>query len=411
MNDEAPDEVFFREWAGRGPAEHRSITRAREVAAALDVLGRGAPVLTVVGSKGKGTAATYASATLGAAGLRVCTVTSPGLRSNRERIRLDGEAISEAELRSLAKRVERAVEGLPEGRDGYLSPAGLFLLAGLLHARDAAADALVLEAGMGGRSDEVALFPADVVAITPVFGEHLGVLGDTPAEIAAEKAGVVSPGTTRAVLSAPQSGPVARALPAATEYATGTGLPSRLLPDGLTRPSAELGVAAASRLLDLRGLPRPSAERLGAVLSTVALPGRLSCHALPGTSTEVLADAAIDRTGVCAALTAAHARWGGIDHVLLCLPDHKDLEGAVAALAGLPVTYVRLPYDHLAFTRPLPPAWRVAGSEDLTRERVAGLGRRVLALGTVYFVGLVLDLADAPTGVTWTSRPASGSGA
>ncbi|NEA21879.1 hypothetical protein G3I70_05105, partial [Actinomadura bangladeshensis] len=227
-------DVFFREWEHRAPGETRDVGRARTLAGALGVLTPDAPVLTVVGSKGKGTTATYASAFLAAAGRRVCTVTSPGLRTNRDRIRIDGRAVSETELASLADALDEAIGTLPPPSDGYLSPSGLFLIAGLLHARQVGADVLVLEAGMGGRSDEVALFPPDVAAITPVFLEHVGVLGDTEAEIAREKFGVAGPGTV--VLSAPQSPPVAAVLDGAEVVGPGgSGLPDRLLPAGLGR--------------------------------------------------------------------------------------------------------------------------------------------------------------------------------
>src|SRR5690606_22542879 len=173
----------------------RDIARAAALAGVLGLLAPDAPVLTVVGSKGKGTAATYASAFLAAAGLRVCTVTSPALRSNRERIRVDGRAVAEAELASLADALDEAVAALPPPSGGYLSPSGLFTLAGVLHARRTGADAIVLEAGMGGRSDEAALFTPDVAAITPVLLAHAGVLGGTPAEVAAEKRGGAGPDT------------------------------------------------------------------------------------------------------------------------------------------------------------------------------------------------------------------------
>ena len=83
--------------------------------------------------------------------------------------------------------------------------------------------------------------------------------------------------------------------------------------------------------------------------------------------------------------------------MLICLPDHKDVQGAISELAGLPVTFVRLPDEHLRFTHPLPAGWAVIDTAQLTREFVAGLGRRVIALGTVYFAGRVLDLVDADT--------------
>ncbi|GGV40317.1 hypothetical protein GCM10010182_76140 [Actinomadura cremea] len=402
------DAVFFREWEGRARGERRSLARARALADALGVLPPGAPVLTVVGSKGKGTAAVYASAYLAAAGLRVCTVTSPGLRTNRDRIRIDGRAVTSAELAALAEVLERRTAGLPERSDGYLSPAGLFMLAGLVHARRAEAGAIVLEAGMGGRSDEVSLVRADVAAITPVFREHAEVLGDTPAEIAREKRGVAGPGTR--IVSAPQTPEVTRALAPVEVMSPGDPDFLDVLPSGLGRTSAELGIAAARRLL---GRDAP-AEEAREVLASVVLPGRLSAHPVPGSGAEVLVDSAIDRTGVRAALAAARGRWGGVDHVLVCLPDHKDLDGAVAALDGLAVTFVRLPLPHLRFDRPLPRAWRVVEAAEVTPGTIAALGPRVLALGTVYFTGLVLDAVDAGTErlfVSAAARRPPGSGA
>ncbi|XVQ09181.1 hypothetical protein ACQP1W_42660 [Spirillospora sp. CA-255316] len=402
------EEVFFREWGLRAPGERRSLERARALAEVLGLPDADRPVLAVVGSKGKGTAATYASAVLAAAGLRTGTVTSPAYRSNRERIRVDGEAIGEADLSGLAERLGDAMRRLPRRTRGYLSPSGLFLLAGALHAREAGLDVLVLEAGMGGRSDEVSLFPPAVAAITPVFREHAGVLGDTVAEIAAEKAGAVAPGT-RAVVTAPQAGEAAAALAGTVRQITGgavepeplrpagSGLPAELLPAGLARTSAETGHLAALRLLEALDRAAPAAPRLRAVLGTITLPGRLSWHTVPGSGTVLLVDSAIDRAGIAVALAAARARWGTVDHAVVCLPDHKDLDGAVAELGGLPVTYARLPYDHLSFSRPLPEAWEVADAADLTPQRLAGLGRRVVVLGTVYFVGLVLGMAGADT--------------
>lgn len=404
-------DIFAREWRRRAPGESRSHARARTLAGLLGVLSPDVPVLTVVGSKGKGTAATYASAFLAAAGLRVCTVTSPGLRDARDRIRIDGRSVSEDELASLGERVGRAMDAVPPG-DGYLAPSGLFTIAGVLHARDAGAGALVLEAGMGGRSDEVSLFPPDAVAITPIFLEHAGVLGDTAAQISREKLGVAGP-RTRAVLSAPQSPDVAGELAGRVAYVPpgGSGLPAGLLPTGLGRVNAEVGVAAARRL---PGVAEPPVERLHTVLSTVVLPGRLSWHPVPGSATTVLVDSAINRTGVAAALAAARDRWGTIDHAVVCLPDHKDLDGAIAELDGLPVTFVRLPIPRLRFTRALPPSWDVVDAAAVTPASLATLGHRVVALGTVYFTGLVLGVVGADTRRLFTAsaspRP-GGSGA
>ncbi|MCW2944043.1 MAG: fgs1 [Actinoallomurus sp.] len=403
---EAAD-AFYTEWRRHRPGERRNVERAGLLADALGARVPGVPVLTVVGSKGKGTAATYASAYLAANGRRVVTVTSPALRGDAERIRVDGVAISEEELGELGRRLRDASGALPAANEGYLSPSGLFTLAGLLHARAVGSDIVVLEAGMGGVSDDVSLFTPAVVAITEVFGEHLGVLGDTAAAIAADKAGVATAATS-AVVSLPQSPSVTAAIAATVAARTGggveviapgaSGVPDRLLPSGLGRMNAELGCVAARRLLGATGRPDVSGDRLTRVLSSVTLPGRCSWHPVPGTGTMVLIDSAIDRTGAAAALTEAYRHWSQVDHVVVCLPDHKDVPGVVAELAGLPVTYVRMP-DHrnLRFTRPVPAGWSVVDTTELSRERLASLGTRIVVLGTVYFTGWVLDLIGAET--------------
>jgi dihydrofolate synthase / folylpolyglutamate synthase len=403
--------VFWAEWDRRAAGESRDIERARSLAKALGIDDPKRPVLTVVGSKGKGAAATYASAYLVAAGSRVVTVTSPRLRVITDRIRVDGQAIAEKDLVRLAERLEEARQTLPPYRPGrgYLSPSGLFIAAGVLHAMAVEADIMVLEAGMGGASDEVSLFAPTVVAITSVFGEHLGVLGDTPAEIAADKAGVVAT-NTEVVISMPQDPPVESAIKSRVAAVPGgrasvetvepdtSGIPARLLPLGLSRRNAELGCVAAQHLLDVTGRMAPAGDQLTEVLASVILPGRASWHDVPGTSSRLFADAAINRAGVAAALTEVTRHWTGIDRILLSMPDHKDVEGTILELADLPVTFVRLDdKPRLRFTHALPSNWEVVDVGVIDRDFLAARGRRLVALGTGYFIACVLDLVDADT--------------
>jgi dihydrofolate synthase/folylpolyglutamate synthase len=433
------DTAFFREWDSRRPGQRRSLDRARTVRDLLGLAGHHPPVLTMVGSKGKGTAASYASAYLAAAGHRVVTVTSPSLRSTTERLRVDGTAVSGPVLARLGRVLAGAVRRLPPHRDGpgYLSPSGLFTLAGLLLARERSAGYLVLEAGRGGASDEVSLVDPIVVAVTPIFAEHLAELGGSPAAIVADKAGVVGPGT-RAVVVGPQPDPATSGLvreqvaartggrltieelePAGSGRPTGpepepapaplggwepAGPPDRVWPPGLGRANARLGCLAAARLLAATGRPPPLEPALTATLGSVRLPGRLSTHPVPGTGARVVLDAAVSPAGFRTALAYAEAALGGVDHVLLSLPDDKDLPGATAELAGRPVTFVPVPASHLRFTRPLPPGWHRLAAARLDPARLAGLGTRLLALGTVSFIGRLLDLLDAPTAVAFRPR-------
>ncbi|GAA0990311.1 hypothetical protein GCM10009555_075810 [Acrocarpospora macrocephala] len=319
---------------------------------------------------------------------------------------MDGAAISAAELTSLGDRIGHGLQRLP-GRDrlpGYLAPAGLFTIAGVLFAEQVEADYLVLEAGMGGGSDEVSIFPALVVAIAEIFAEHVGVLGDTPVEIAQEKASVVS-SQTKAVVSLPQQPSVREAIEMVVRQKANLkldvldagALPAELLPPSYGRWNAELGCAAASTMVSLLGRESPAPGDLQRVLESVRLPGRLSHHVVPDSETEVYIDSAISRAGIATALTMAHQRWDTIDHVLLCLPDHKDVEGAIIELADYPVTFVRLSDAHFSFTKALPNEWPIVDEEEITPTFLSGLGKRVLSLGTVFFSGMMLNVLNAPT--------------
>ncbi|MGW9349168.1 hypothetical protein [Nocardiopsis flavescens] len=409
-----PDlDPFFAEWSGRAPGAVRSLERARTLMRSLGLEDDRPPVLGVVGSKGKGTTATSAAAALSSAGLRTVLATGPSFRSYRERVRVDGASVSDAVLEGLGARIERARRALPDPVEagGYLAPSGLFLMAALLHARDTGADVCVLEAGMGGHRDELRLIGPEVVALGAVFAEHLGVLGDTVPEIAREKARVAG-GRTRALVRLPQTPEVAAAVDAALEEATGGRVrarvadprtpgaepPPELRPPGLSAASGVLGTAAAALVLEHLSRGPLDPVRLHAVMRTLRLPARLSRHPVPGAAgAEAILDSAIDRVGVAAALEHARAVWGGVDHVLLCLPDHKDVPGAVEVLGDLPVTTVRLPEAHLRFEYAPPAHWGRVDAGDLTPSRVAALGRRVLALGTVYFTGRMAGVLDVPT--------------
>ena len=390
------DQAFFTErLARRGGGQRRSLLRARALAPHLGVhLDRWCAhperVVTVVGSKGKGTAATFASAALAGAGLRVGPLTSPGLRRNRERIRVDGLAVSRHDYQALVGEVSatlaRVANLLPD--DGYLSPSGLFTLSALRHFADRGCDAVVLEAGMGGASDEVALVTPGVVVVTPILSEHIGILGDTVAEIATEKAGVIT-AATHDVVAADQSDPGART--AVRLAARRHGCPVHRVVAGADQPAPELaygfgglnarlGVVAALRLLQLAGLTEPEPAALDAWLRSVRLPGRLSHHRHGGQDWVI--DCATNPAAIATAIAHATATVGPPTTVLTFVPHHRDADPLLAALRGQAVVRV--------------PGGRSTGGPGggavmrLDQVDLGGLGPRVLALGPVYFVGELL---------------------
>ncbi len=161
----------------------------------------------IAGSKGKGSVAAMVESILRAAKLRTGLFTSPHLHSYTERVRIDGRPLAEDEWSRLTATVRDAVEAqgpLPDGRN--LVTFDLLTALAFLAFREHAVDCQVLEVGLGGRVDSTNVFETkEVSAVTAVGLEHTEVLGNTVEEIAAEKAGVIRPGSTVVIGPQPQA--------------------------------------------------------------------------------------------------------------------------------------------------------------------------------------------------------------
>ena len=147
------------------------------------------PVIHVAGTNGKGSTVATLRAIAEAAGLKVHVFTSPHLVRFVERIRLAGDLIGEEHLAKVLERVEAANGGLPITFFEITAAAALAAFA------ETPADLCIIEVGLGGLLDatNVVSKPA-VCVITPVDMDHREFLGDTIAQIAAEKAGILKPG-------------------------------------------------------------------------------------------------------------------------------------------------------------------------------------------------------------------------
>jgi dihydrofolate synthase/folylpolyglutamate synthase len=148
-----------------------------------------APVIHVAGTNGKGSVTAFLRAMLEAQNLRVNVYTSPHLVSFRERIRLAGSLIRESELCALLEECERVNAGQP------ITFFEITTAAALLAFSRHPADVLVLEVGMGGKTDATNVISRPrATVITPVGLDHCEFLGGTLADIAAEKAGIIRAG-------------------------------------------------------------------------------------------------------------------------------------------------------------------------------------------------------------------------
>ena len=154
--------------------------------------------LHVAGTNGKGSTCAMMDSILRAAGHRTALYTSPHLVDFRERIRLDGAMIPE-------DAVAEGLTLLREAAAGWDHAPTFFELTTVLAAwwfARQGADFVVWETGMGGRLDATNAVTPLVSVITPIGLDHQKWLGDTLAQIAAEKAGIIKPGVP--VVSAPQ---------------------------------------------------------------------------------------------------------------------------------------------------------------------------------------------------------------
>lgn len=162
------------------------------------------PAVQIAGTNGKGSTAVTLDSICRAAGIRTGLFTSPHLISITERIIIDGQQISEADFAAFTTQVKTTAEGLVAA--GRLETLPTFFeqvtAIALLAFREAKVDLAILETGLGGRLDSTTAAGADIVAITPIAMDHQEYLGNSLAEIAAEKAAIIRPGVTAII--APQ---------------------------------------------------------------------------------------------------------------------------------------------------------------------------------------------------------------
>jgi dihydrofolate synthase / folylpolyglutamate synthase len=163
----------------------------------------GTRTVHIAGTKGKGSTAAMISQTLIAAGYKTGLFTSPHLHTIRERITINGEMISEVDFAALVAEIKSIVESVNEQAIfGKLTTFEILTAVVFTYFQKKRVDFQVLEVGMGGRLDATNVAKPDVCVITSLSLDHTEILGNSLAEIAAEKAGIIKAGCI--VISAPQ---------------------------------------------------------------------------------------------------------------------------------------------------------------------------------------------------------------
>lgn len=160
----------------------------RDLLSALGDPQQGVPTILVAGTNGKGSTSAALASLLTAAGFRCGLYTSPHLEHVEERLRIDGVAITAAELGRHLRRVLDAAGSAPPTYFESLTAAAW------LHFAAHRADAAVFEVGLGGRLDATNVSEPVLSVITQIARDHAQQLGWTLTSIAGEKAGVMRPG-------------------------------------------------------------------------------------------------------------------------------------------------------------------------------------------------------------------------
>ncbi len=175
------------------------------IGALLEMLGSphlGVPTVHVAGTKGKGSTTAMVASILNAAGLSTGLFTSPHLHTFRERIRVGGQPIPEDEFAGLVEALWPAVEEMRRTGHGRVTVFELLTAMAFHCFREHGVGAQVIEVGLGGRLDSTNVVQPLACGITSLGLDHTEVLGDTLAEIAMEKAGIIKQGVP--VVCAPQ---------------------------------------------------------------------------------------------------------------------------------------------------------------------------------------------------------------
>jgi len=160
--------------------------------------------ILIAGTNGKGSTAATLAWILQTAGHRTGLYTSPHLQRINERIRVNGEQVSDPEFAEIHDRIERiATELVSDGKLPHL-PSFFEMLTAMAfeYFASAGVEIAVLEVGMGGRLDATNIVDPCISVITDVALDHQQFLGNTIGEIAKEKAGIIR--TNGTVVMLPQ---------------------------------------------------------------------------------------------------------------------------------------------------------------------------------------------------------------
>ena len=390
------------------------LSRVREVWRRMHTEDFSCPVITVAGTNGKGSCVAMLQSIYREAGYVVASYTSPHLWRYNERIQINGEPASDAEICEAFARVDTARQdiSLTYFEFGTLAALDIF--------KQHALDVIILEVGLGGRLDAVNIIDADVALITSIDLDHTQWLGTDRASIAREKAGilrasnigiVVDPAPPASLLDYAQSlgnrllclGQTFSFTQEQGSWSWHSGAIHRVgLPQPALAGEHQLRNAAGVMML-LESLQSPLPVSLAQIrhgLLAVRLPARF--HLLPGKVTQIYDVAHNPAAASQLALTLESMHAGGAVHAVFSALADKDLAGIVAPMCEVvtywyiaPLNTVRAAnlQDMLAALSRVCPQARIAQCEDL-EAAYAMANQRALSGDTVVVYGSFYTVAQ-----------------
>lgn len=372
---ELSDDAFFQKDAdevyaellgriGEGNPQPR-LAPTRRVVELLGDPQRAYPIIHITGTNGKTSTSRITESILRAYGLRTGLLTSPHLVRVNERIVIDGEPISNeafvANYRDIQPYLEMVDVELQAANDVPLTFFEAFTALAYASFADAPVDVAVIEVGLGGEWDSTNVADGQVAVFTPISLDHMSRLGNTVAEIAATKSGIIKPAAF--VVSAAQPPTALSELERAAELTE-----SSLAVQGTAFDVVSNTVAVGGQVVSIRGLAgtyedlflplfgdhqaQNTAVAIAAVesflgggsqmlvgdvlaegLATASSPGRLQVIGIDPT---VIVDAAHNPAGA-ASLAAAIPSYFTFDEVAVVIGvlADKDAEGIVDALVPI----------------------------------------------------------------------------
>jgi dihydrofolate synthase/folylpolyglutamate synthase len=175
------------------PTHKFDLAYVREMLAAMGNPERRFPSVLIAGTNGKGSTGATLSSILRIAGYKTALYSSPHLVRINERMRVDGEAITDVEFAAIHDRVERIAQQLLHSEKLPWHPSFFEMLTVMAfeYFASVGVDIAVLEVGMGGRLDATNVVDPLISVITDISLDHQKYLGNTIGEIAREKAGII----------------------------------------------------------------------------------------------------------------------------------------------------------------------------------------------------------------------------